>query len=1017
MSVPQKCSVLVIGGGPAGSYSASLLAREGIDVVVLEADKFPRYHIGESLLPSIRHFLRFIDLDKEFDSHGFRVKKGATFKLSQSFPGAYTDFVAAGGPNGYAYNVVRSEADDMLFRHAGKSGSKVFDQVKVNSIDFEPSGLAAVADGEYEIPDPGRPVAASWQCKADGTSGVIKFDYLVDASGRAGIMSTKYLKNRKMNEGRQLKNVASWGYWENAAHYATGTPIEGTPYFECLGDASGWVWFIPLHNGKTSVGVVRNQDVSTTTKRNLGLDTKGLYLESIKTTPQIHDLLSKATLASDIKSASDWSYSAPAYSSPFCRIAGDAGCFIDPFFSSGVHLALASGLSAAVTICASMNNQCTELAAASWHTKKVAEGYTRFLLVVSSALKQIRAQDEPVLTDFDEKSFDRAFAHFRPVIQGRTDVTGQLSQAEISKTVDFCFNSFAPVPKGEKEAVMVKMQELGIADPDVSDDKYKRGVAELESLLSPEQMRIVHTIRARQMIRASDWMDIEDFGSDVIDGLTPNMVTGKLGLTPPTKKAAYREVWGTITGEDGDNYAIQSGAPVKVAMSQEATNGHNPGSIEKTANGNTASGGVTNNHNGVNGHDLSKTNCSNGVNETNGVSGVNGASSVDEVDAHTEFHSHDHVTPLKGPAASEMDEATRLRMQETLRGLAEELETPNDTMLRLFGSTLEISMVQTAINLGIFRRLAENIEPLSVKILAAPMRADPALMARILRYLAAVRFIVEAGEGQFAANDVTRAFADPRVEGGLQYTFNISGPVYQALPAFFQKHQYQSSTGDRLAWNHAFGTDRPFFDWVRERPSELDWFSKLMSVPRNGDWLDVVDISSAAATGTPGKTVFVDVGGGLGHQSARLVGRFPELKGRVVLQDKDTTVQLAGKLDGVDCRAHDFFTEQTVKGADFYYLRTVLHDWSDEDCVKILNNLVPAMGAHSRVLIDEMVLPNVGVHRYPAVMDMHMYVMLGALERTEADWRKVLDMAGLRLVEVKLYSPVMRHAVIVAERK
>lgn len=74
MSVPTKTSVLVVGGGPAGSYAASCLAREGIDTVVLEADKFPRYHVGESLLASIRHFLRFIDLDEEFDKYGFHHK-------------------------------------------------------------------------------------------------------------------------------------------------------------------------------------------------------------------------------------------------------------------------------------------------------------------------------------------------------------------------------------------------------------------------------------------------------------------------------------------------------------------------------------------------------------------------------------------------------------------------------------------------------------------------------------------------------------------------------------------------------------------------------------------------------------------------------------------------------------------------------------------------------------------------------------------------------------------------------
>lgn len=117
-----------------------------------------------------------------------------------------------------------------MFKHAGKSGAKIFDGVKVNTIDFVPSdGKNGTKDSE--VPDPGRPVSATWSRK-DGSSGVIKFEHLVDASGRAGLMSTKYLRNRKYNQG--LKNVAIWGYWEGAGKYGVGTPQEGQPYFEAL---------------------------------------------------------------------------------------------------------------------------------------------------------------------------------------------------------------------------------------------------------------------------------------------------------------------------------------------------------------------------------------------------------------------------------------------------------------------------------------------------------------------------------------------------------------------------------------------------------------------------------------------------------------------------------------------------------------------------------------------------------------------------------------------------------------
>lgn len=158
-----------------------------------------------------------------------------------------------------------------------------------------------------------------------------------------------------------------------------------------------------------------NQEKSTLKKKAMGSPSgRDFYLESLNLVPGIKKLLSEAELVTDIKAASDWSYSASAYAFPNVRIAGDAGCFIDPFFSSGVHLALSSGLSAALTISASIRGDCDELSAATWHSKKVAEGYTRFLLVVLTSLKQIRQQDDPVLSDWDEESFERAFAFFRP---------------------------------------------------------------------------------------------------------------------------------------------------------------------------------------------------------------------------------------------------------------------------------------------------------------------------------------------------------------------------------------------------------------------------------------------------------------------------------------------------------------------------------------------------------------------------------------------------------------------------
>lgn len=119
--------------------------------------------------------------------------------------------------------MVRSEADDLLFKHAETCGVKTFDETKVASIEFSPP---CVNDQEF-----GRPVSATWTRK-DGTSGTIALDYVVDASGRNGLISTKYLKNRTYNQG--LKNIASWGYWKGGGVHGVGTRTEGAPYFEAL---------------------------------------------------------------------------------------------------------------------------------------------------------------------------------------------------------------------------------------------------------------------------------------------------------------------------------------------------------------------------------------------------------------------------------------------------------------------------------------------------------------------------------------------------------------------------------------------------------------------------------------------------------------------------------------------------------------------------------------------------------------------------------------------------------------
>lgn len=179
---------------------------------------------------------------------------------------------------------------------------------------------------------------------------------------------------------------------------------------------------MPLHDGTRSVGVVQDVKLAAEKKKTQKSPSSlEFYKSTVGLAPGIHELLSDAEMVTDVKSASDYSYTASTYHLRHTRICGDAGAFIDPLFSSGIHLAVTSGLSAALTIMSSLRGEVSEEAAGDWHSKKTVESYTRFFLAVSSAYKQIRSQQQNVyapeqamVEDLNKEGFQRAFDLLSP---------------------------------------------------------------------------------------------------------------------------------------------------------------------------------------------------------------------------------------------------------------------------------------------------------------------------------------------------------------------------------------------------------------------------------------------------------------------------------------------------------------------------------------------------------------------------------------------------------------------------
>ncbi|KAJ7793019.1 hypothetical protein B0H14DRAFT_3115063 [Mycena olivaceomarginata] len=534
-TVPSYSKVLVVGGGPGGSYTAAALAREGIDVVLLEASKFPRYHIGESMLPSLRHFLRFIDAERKVEEHGFQKKPGAAILFNQWKQEGYTKF----GENNHSWNVVRSELDEILLRHAEECGAKVYEEHKVTELVF--------AEGSNHRPISARFTTGSGEVRS------ITFDYLVDASGRAGIMSTKYLKNRHLNE--TLKNIACWAYFRGADMYAPGTDRENAPWFEALTDESGWAWFIPLRDSSrgnvVSVGFVMDSKVSAA-KKAAGSAAAGdgssytlqdHYLAQFAFVPRLKKLLGDAELCVDatgqtatVKSASDFSYTAASYAGDHFRLVGDASAFIDPFFSSGVHLAVSGGLTAAVTIAASIRQHCSEEEAGKFHDHKVAVSYTRFLLTVLGAYKQIRNQQVAVLSDIDEGNFDRAFDLIRPVIQGTADAGQIVTEDELQKAMDFVTHIFVPTDPEMQERVgtRIGMDVLAPGAPILTKDQ----IAGL-SAGDEDTEWVLNQANATKSI-SDFYTGPERLLGEVVNGLVGCTEVGCLGLVRVSEKSEVR---------------------------------------------------------------------------------------------------------------------------------------------------------------------------------------------------------------------------------------------------------------------------------------------------------------------------------------------------------------------------------------------------------------------------------------------------------------------------------------------
>jgi flavin-dependent dehydrogenase len=327
------CDVLVVGGGPAGSTAAAWLARAGRRVTLLERDAFPRFHIGESLLASVNPVLDAIGAADVVRSAGFPQKWGATFITPDGGVERFADFSIAGGvPQPQTWQVPRAEFDNLLLRHARRSGVEVRERHRVTGITFEPDGvvITCVAPPSAD-PNPGEPARA----------GRLRARAVIDASGRASLLARLF--SLRVDEPA-LANVAVFSHFSGVPR-ADGRRA-GDIRIVARADP-GWFWMIPISGDLTSVGVVLPRDAFAPISRT---PPEQLLAELIADTPAVSRLMSHAARRWPVRVERDFSYGARAYAGDRWIVAGDAGSFLDPVFSTGVAIAMESGLEGAQAI-------------------------------------------------------------------------------------------------------------------------------------------------------------------------------------------------------------------------------------------------------------------------------------------------------------------------------------------------------------------------------------------------------------------------------------------------------------------------------------------------------------------------------------------------------------------------------------------------------------------------------------------------------------------------------------------
>lgn len=326
----EHYDVVVVGGGPTGATVATLLAQRNRNVLVLEREVFPRYHVGESLISGIVPVMRELGVEKQLDEM-FPWKYGVSLVWGNELEPWRTDFAGA-TPYDHSWHVDRAKFDHLLLTNAEAHGVTVVQNAKVIGVHHD--------DADHAV------TGVSY--RKDGITHHATAAFVVDASGQARVVSRQ---QTQLTHAMALQNVATWRYFTDF------TPLqhEGDILIEAVPEVGGWLWGIPLPDGHLSVGHVAPTEQITQALAD-GRSKSELFDAAVAESKQASEMLAGAKQVEQERSARDFSHIADSFAGPGWIGIGDAVAFIDPLFSSGVWLGTSGAWLAARTLDAALND-------------------------------------------------------------------------------------------------------------------------------------------------------------------------------------------------------------------------------------------------------------------------------------------------------------------------------------------------------------------------------------------------------------------------------------------------------------------------------------------------------------------------------------------------------------------------------------------------------------------------------------------------------------------------------------